>query len=402
MLFVYYCLRESYQSNVLKEVSLISSFSFLAPSSPRMMGKQKHYSCEQSRRSIMASLVALDSVASSYTLPDGADKLLPSSVVSMISPACQETGLPKLLSVLLLSVQTIGENLRNASYTSVAVGSTNLFGDNQLDVDVKTDAVVFQNLQASGLVALASSEEQPTYVECGGENFSVGFDPLDGSSIIGANFAVGTILGIYPGRGFVDRTGRDQVAAMISTYGPRMSVALALSSTATVDGQPITLELTYSSTGWFVSVAKMVIHPTCKTFAPGNLRATADNPAYRALVNYWITSKYTLRYSGGLVPDVYHILIKQGGVLSNASSPQAKAKLRLLYEAAPIALIIEAAGGGSCVCPSEAGEDQPPVSLLDVTITDLHRRVGVCYGSSEEIARCRAMLFPEYEASEKK
>lgn len=273
----------------------------------------------------MASLVALDSVASSYTLPDGADKLLPSSVVSMISPACQETGLPKLLSVLLLSVQTIGENLRNASYTSVAVGSTNLFGDNQLDVDVKTDAVVFQNLQASGLVALASSEEQPTYVECGGENFSVGFDPLDGSSIIGANFAVGTILGIYPGRGFVDRTGRDQVAAMISTYGPRMSVALALSSTATVDGQPITLELTYSSTGWFVSVAKMVIHPTCKTFAPGNLRATADNPAYRALVNYWITSKYTLRYSGGLVPDVYHILIKQGGVLSNASSPQAKA-----------------------------------------------------------------------------
>jgi sedoheptulose-bisphosphatase len=57
-----------------------------------------------------------------------------------------------------------------------------------------------------------------------------------------------------------------------------------------------------------------------------------------------IESKYTLRYSGGLVPDVYHILIKGEGVLANASSPSAKAKLRLVFEAAPIALIIEAAG----------------------------------------------------------
>ena len=60
------------------------------------------------------------------------------------------------------------------------------------------------------------------------------------------------------------------------------------------------------------------------TFAPGNLRATADNSAYRALVNYWIENKYTLRYSGGLVPDVYHILLKGQGVLSNASSLKAK------------------------------------------------------------------------------
>ena len=60
------------------------------------------------------------------------------------------------------------------------------------------------------------------------------------------------------------------------------------------------------------------------TFAPGNIRATADNSAYRALVNYWIENKYTLRYSGGLVPDVYHILLKGQGVLSNASSLKAK------------------------------------------------------------------------------
>lgn len=154
-------------------------------------------------------------------------------------------------------------------------------------------------------------------------------------------------------------------------------------------------------------------HPPTRTsriYTSGNLRATGDNPSYKQLVNYWIDNSYTLRYSGGLVPDVYHILTKvvivlsmglcvfinvcigvflyiyiymlntcitktytplsffspsplaptlqtshtQGeGVISNASSRKAKAKLRLLFEAAPIALIVEAAGGMSCVCATE-------------------------------------------------
>ena len=55
--------------------------------------------------------------------------------------------------------------------------------------------------------------------------------------------------------------------------------------------------------------------------------------------------RYQLRYTGGMVPDVYHILIKNKGVFSNVASAAAKAKLRLLYECAPIALLIEAAGG---------------------------------------------------------
>ena len=74
------------------------------------------------------------------------------------------------------------------------------------------------------------------------------------------------------------------------------------------------------------------------------------------LVNTVLLPLLYYRYSGGLVPDVYHILVKGQGVLSNASSRQAKAKLRLLFEAAPIALIIEAAGGATCVCPTEVFE----------------------------------------------
>ena len=117
------------------------------------------------------------------------------------------------------------------------------------------------------------------------------------------------------------------------------------------------------------------------------MRATADHESYRTLVSYWIENSYTLRYSGGLVPDVYHILHKGGGVLSNASSPSAKAKLRLLYECAPIALIMEAAGGMSCACSSESGEDCGPGSVLDIPITDLDKRIGVCFGSKREVLR---------------
>ena len=192
----------------------------------------------------------------------------------------------------------------------------------------------------------------------------------------------------------------------MAQYGPRVTVALALSrnvltadaltgssSSSLVVAPAISLELTMVAEGWVLSTPRFVIKPKAKTFAPGNLRATSDNAAYQALVMYWITNKYTLRYSGGLVPDCYHILTKGEGILSNASSPSAKAKLRLLFEAIPIALIIEGAGGESCVCSCEAGLETLPMSLLDVPVSDLDKRVGVCYGSSIEVNRFREFIF---------
>lgn len=70
------------------------------------------------------------------------------------------------------------------------MGSTNAFGDPQLDVDIRTDEILFTHLRQSGVVHMATSEENPVEVPCGGHKYSVAFDPLDGSSIIDANFAV--------------------------------------------------------------------------------------------------------------------------------------------------------------------------------------------------------------------
>ena len=323
----------------------------------------------------------------------GNGSTVPEELIAAMNSTTKDAGLPELLIKLLEAVREIGETLRACGYSSSQVGTQNVFGDNQLDVDVKTDEVVFRCLRESKLVHVAASEENPVEIDCGGCGYSVAFDPLDGSSIVDCNFAVGTIVGIWGGNGLLGRLGNEQVASFVAQYGPRVTIALALAGSSTVSGQGLSVELTMLPMGWMVSKHKLTIAAKGKTFAPGNLRATADNENYRRLVNYWIEKKYTLRYSGGLVPDVYHILIKGEGVLANASSPGARAKLRLLFEAAPIALIIEAAGGASCVCPSEAAESMAPVSILDVPISDLDKRVGVCYGSSEEVERFKSHIF---------
>ena len=386
---------------------------------------------------------------------------LPDEVLGHLSEQAKASGLPILLSKLLEAVREIGTTLRSCGYSSSHVGTQNAFGDHQLDVDVKTDEVVFRCLRESLLVHVAASEENPVELACGGTGYSVAFDPLDGSSIVDCNFAVGTIVGIWTGNGLLNRLGKEQAASFVAQYGPRVTIALALASGSTASGQALAIELTMHPDNWVVSRSKLVIAAKAKTFAPGNLRATSDNPQYQRLVAYWIEHKYTLRYSGGLVPDVYHILIKGEGVLANASSPTAKV-VPPPYEntrmhtpsyfdsRTPHVLTFSFAGQvaaavrgcthrthrrgrrGRVLCVPErscrgaraclaarrarqvtcyhralgmkrrpAGHMEPhyPTHLLPFFKTirhagsDLDKRVGVCYGSSEEVERFKAHIF---------
>lgn len=318
---------------------------------------------------------------------------LPAEVLSQLTPACTSSNLPFLLSHLLSAIREIGVALRAGSMTSETMGSSNAFGDSQLDVDVKTNETLFTCLTSSGLVAVGSSEENPVEVPCGGSAFSVAFDPLDGSSVFDCNFAVGTIVGIWPGTGLQGRCGREQVASLFSVYGPFVTVALAFSGSETVSGAPLAVDLTMLPDRWASAAKPFAIAAKTKTFAPGNLRASSTNARYKTLIDYWLSSNYTLRYSGALVPDVYHILRKGHGVFVNASSKESKAKLRLLFEAAPIALIIEAAGGFSIACPTEDAERWGGEPLLDIVAEHMDKRVGVAFGSAEEVSRVKKVLF---------
>ncbi|MFA6436556.1 MAG: fructose-bisphosphatase class I, partial [Candidatus Gracilibacteria bacterium] len=121
-----------------------------------------------------------------------------------------------------------------------------------------------------------------------------------------------------------------------------------------------------------------------KMFAPGNLRAVADRADYLELVRWWMEQGYTLRYSGGMVPDINQILLKGKGIFSYPGYSEApQGKLRLLFECAPMAYLLEQAGG--------AGSDGT-MPILDKTIESIHQRTPVYLGSKEEVKRCEERL----------
>lgn len=93
---------------------------------------------------------------------------LPVELLQILNDTAKNNGLPKLLSHILESIREIGTTLRSCGYSSSHVGTQNSFGDNQLEVDVKTDEAIFKHLRNSGLVHVASSEESPTEVDCNG------------------------------------------------------------------------------------------------------------------------------------------------------------------------------------------------------------------------------------------
>jgi sedoheptulose-bisphosphatase len=216
----------------------------------------------------------------------------------------------------------IAFKVRTASCNKTAC--VNSFGDEQLAVDMLADKILFETLQYSQVCEQACSEEVPEPLDMGGKGFSVAFDPLDGSSIVDTNFAVGTIFGVWPGADLKGITGREQAAAGMVVYGPRTVFCLALKDF------PGCHEFLLLDDGTWQHVKETTQINEGKMFSPGNLRATQDNPEYSKLVDFWLKEKYTLRYTGGMVPDVFQIIVKEKGVFSNVTSPTTVAKLRVL------------------------------------------------------------------------
>jgi fructose-1,6-bisphosphatase len=214
--------------------------------------------------------------------------------------------------------------------------------------------------------------------------------PLDGSSIVDNNWAVGTMMGIWPkSTGLIGATGRDQVTSLVALYGPRTTVLVALD-----DG---TYEFSYGCTPegcqladgtwepWICSRHNIKIKPDCKIFSPANLRAAQEVPGYKKLVDYYMENRYTLRYSGGLVPDVYQQFTKEQGVFSNPTSETSPAKLRIAFEAAPFGLLVEKAGG-------KTSDGVTGKSILDVQINSVDQRTALCMGSANEVDRFNEMV----------
>ncbi|XP_052184169.1 sedoheptulose-1,7-bisphosphatase, chloroplastic-like [Diospyros lotus] len=301
------------------------------------------------------------------------------SLEEFLTKATPDKGLIRLMMCMGEALRTIAFKVRTASCGGTAC--VNTFGDEQLAVDLLANKLLFEALNYSHYCKYACSEEEPELQDMGGPaegGFSVAFDPLDGSSIVDTNFTVGTIFGVWPGDKLTGVTGRDQVAAAMGIYGPRTTYIIALKDI------PGTHEFLLLDEGKWQHVKDTTEIGEGKMFSPGNLRATSDNPEYQKLINYYVTEKYTLRYTGGMVPDVNQIIVKEKGVFTNVASPSAKAKLRLLFEVAPLGFLIEKAGGYS---------SNGKQSVLDMVINNLDDRTQVAYGSKNEIIRFEETLY---------
>lgn len=232
---------------------------------------------------------------------------------------------------LIVEILTTCAEVASALSTALVTidGTSNSFGDTVLTVDLIADKLLFDWAAKSDIVHQAASEEKPELITINeGGRFVLCWDPLDGSSIVDNNWAVGTIVGVWDrSTGLLGSSGRDQVMSLVVQYGPRTTAIVTLD-----DGvYEFTLQGTKGACDWICSRENIVIAQEAKTFSPANLRASQDLPGYSKLIDHWMETRLTLRYTGGLVPDVYQQFTKKQGIFANPTTEKAPAKLRVAF-----------------------------------------------------------------------
>jgi fructose-1,6-bisphosphatase I len=244
----------------------------------------------------------------------------------------------------------------------------NVFGEEQMALDKYADGVFISGLKKTRLARYIATEEQDEIIEVENpkNNFGVVIDPLDGSSLINVNLAIGSIIGIYPDH--VLNKGNSMIAALYILYGPLTSLTLTTGKSVH--------EFVLDETGEFVLKERDIRIPDGKIYSPGALRKDYLAPHAR-----WISELekegYKLRFSGCFVADVHQILHKGGVFTYPGIKGKEKGKLRLLYEANPMGMIIHAAGGAV----SNGRSD-----ILDITPKANNDITPVYIGGKKEIA----------------
>lgn len=281
---------------------------------------------------------------------------------------------------VILTIGLAAKDVHHAIRTTDTglAGSKNHYGEEQVKLDVLSDELIIGYLRASKQVASFASEEHDDIIEHDRSlPFSVVFDPLDGSSLIDADFAVGSIFGIYPGPDIIGRKPSEQVAALYTLYGPRTVLVYCAGNGVH--------EFVLNEVGEFTLVREFLgIADEAKHYSPGNLRAITDNAGYRNTMMRWLEEEKTLRYSGCMVADVHHIFAKGQGIFANVGGKKyPEGKLRLAFECGPFAYLAHQAGGSA----SDGSQ-----SILEQTIMRLDQRSPIVIGSSKEVEKvCREL-----------
>jgi fructose-1,6-bisphosphatase I len=301
--------------------------------------------------------------------------------------------LSALMTRIALAGKFIARRLTRAGLVEDALGftgRTNVQGESVKKMDVYANQVFISVFEQSGLVCRLASEEmeKPYYIpeNCPIGRYTLLYDPIDGSSNVDINLNVGSIFSIRRQEGSdldgsaqdLLQSGRNQIAAGYILYGPSTMLVYSI-------GRGVHAFTLDPSLGEFILSSE-------------NIRVPEHGPIYSVNEgNFWQWDEsirdyiryvhrhegYTARYGGALVGDIHRILFQGGVFLYPGTVKNPEGKLRLLYESAPLAFLIEQAGGRA-----STGTDD----ILDVVPDKIHARTPLVIGSRENVALVESFI----------
>lgn len=305
-----------------------------------------------------------------------------------------------LLYDIALAAKMIANKTTKAGLVDILgqAGSTNIQGEAQQKLDVYADDILFRLLDHTGRVCVMASEEQDEIIRIPKEykkgRYVLVYDPLDGSSNIDVNVSIGTIFGIYrcidwERRGRLEdclQPGRELVAAGYVLYGA--STMLVYSTGDGVHGFTLDPEIGE----FFLSNANMTL-PEPPAYFSANLAYFGRwSPGVQQYAR-WLQGRETenalnlsSRYIGSLVADFHRNLLRGGVFFYPSEEKKPEGKLRLLYEAAPLAFLVTQAGGYA----SNGYQD-----ILDITPENLHQRVPLFIGNTSLVKKAEDYIAQE-------
>ena len=304
-----------------------------------------------------------------------------------------DLGLACVVSAMASACADISELVAQGSLRGVldSVETSNVQGETQKALDVIANDIIKDSARTSRCVRGVASEEDDDVtamsVDSGKLSYLLLFDPLDGSSNIDVNISIGTIFSVLPAppsgqplsaQEFC-QNGHAQVAAGYAVYGPQTSLVLTLSEDV--------VQFTFDpeTRDWLLTRDKMKIPEETQEFAINMSNMRHWDHSIRTYIDYCLAGHagprgkdYNMRWAGSMVADVNRILCRGGIFLYpwDARRPDLPGKLRLQYEANPLSLIVERAGGASW---------NGSTSILDVEPESIHQRISVVIGSRDEV-----------------
>ena len=298
--------------------------------------------------------------------------------------------LAQVITTIAETCKTIDQALQQGALAGIlgSAGNENVQGETQKKLDVISNDYLIDALKVHPHVGGLASEELDDFTPAQNNGqYLVLFDPLDGSSNIDINMCVGTIFSILPAQNAVTQAadfmqaGTAQVAAGYVLYGPSTMLAL------TVGAGVVMFTLDPNTHTFLLTTEHVQVTPDTQEFAINSSNQRHWENPVKHYIDELLAGKtsvrekdFNMRWVACMVGDIHRILCRGGIFLYpyDLKDPQKAGRLRLMYEANPMSMLIEQAGGSSTT---------GRVRIMDIQPTELHQRVPVIIGSKHEVDR---------------